>query len=230
MGTLLSHSSSSDLLSAFLSALRLQECSLVDALRVLLLAAALPEDQAAGDALLESFARNWHTANAPPYSADITVELVHSLIHLSDEIHGNRFGFALRNPSVSLLAFISAFRQRDPEGSVDEPTLRGMYRAIETAPLMPPLASGHALSRRIEVSGMPDKLQYGAWSDDVIVSIPEADSDLCITLQGDGLEFEPSFLDFRQSGEQAFRVRGTAVGEKAVLMVRQGLNAYVLLT
>ena len=155
----------------------------------------------------------------------MAVELVHALIHLSDEIHGNRFGFALRNPSISAQAFLSSFRARDPSASVDEIALRAMYRAVETAPIMPPLPSGDAAAREIVVSGMPKRLEYDTWSDDVFVRIPDADSDLCITLQGEGLEFEPALLDFRQSGQQAFRVRGTGVGGKSVLMVRQGLHA-----
>lgn len=225
LGNLLSHPDNQPLLAAYVASLRLGACSLVDALRVLLLSAALPEDQAAGDSLLDGFARGWHKAAAPAYNVDMAMELVHALIHLSDELHGNRFGFALRNPSACADSFISAFRSRIPDVSVDEATLRVLYRSVETAPLMPPIPNEHSSARALEVQGMPVRLSRNVWSDDITVRIPAPDSDFCITLQGDGLEFEPSFLDFRQTGEQTFCMRGTSLGRKAVLMVRQGLNA-----
>lgn len=212
------------LLCAYVDMFHFVRVRIDEALRIFLLAVALPGDPTAAETLLVGFARRYIAANADlGWEGEVTEELVFALMQLSDSLHESRFGFAMRNTGLTVDVFISAFRSKDPSGKVDDDTLEEVYYALEARPLSPP----GSRSRRVqfEPAKIQSKLTYAEWSDPIRVRIAHADPDFGVRLLGDGLEFEPAYLDFSRSDVAEFRVRGSALGLRSVLFARVGANA-----
>jgi hypothetical protein len=72
---------------------------------------------------------------------------------------------------------------------------------------------------------LPTRLTYKMQSDPIILRIPQADPDLTIHLFGQDLVFDPPFVTFARSSEASFRVMGTSLGTKSMIMCRSGPNA-----
>lgn len=72
---------------------------------------------------------------------------------------------------------------------------------------------------------VPPRLTYKVQSDPIIIRIPQADPHLSIQLHGQDLVFDPPVLTFAKSPEASFRVTGTSLGSKRVVLTKSGSNA-----
>lgn len=217
------------LLSTFLDRFHFEHMSIDDALRVFILAVRLPSDVQTAEALLRGFAIGYHRANerALPYDLAVAQELVLAVVSLNDMLYST-FGFAFPNHAVSLDRFFHSFRNRDLHHQVPDETLESLYYSIRNNRLVQALGPQDAHLLRdihLEPSRPSSKLTFNDWSDPITVSIPQPDGAFGIRLLGSGLEFDPPFLDFSNSAEASFRVRGTTLGAKSMLFGRVGAHA-----
>jgi hypothetical protein len=72
---------------------------------------------------------------------------------------------------------------------------------------------------------LPTCLTYRTQSEPITITIPEPDPKFAIKLHGTDLKFEPAFLTFAKSNTQTFRVTGTALGVRAMVLIKTGANA-----
>ncbi|ODO05594.1 hypothetical protein I350_04652 [Cryptococcus amylolentus CBS 6273] len=214
---------------AFVDRFHFNAVRIDDALRMLLLSIRLPTDPIACENLLYMFAEGYYEANRErvPYTREMTFDLVMAIMSFNDALYST-FGFALPNHAITRETFISAFRSKDPRGLVADQVLWDVYSSIRSMRLIQALASHeYRLERSVVMnpSQLPSKLTYGVWSERIYVSLPAADPMFRIKLLGEGLEFDPPVLDFAESSEESFRVRGTSLGSKSLLFDRVGSNA-----
>ncbi len=149
---------------------------------------------------------------------------------LNDAVNpGSGFGsFAFANPAISIDDFVGAFRTKDIEASVPTDLLEAIYMSIKRESLAQSLASSDArLLRQVIMTParLPTRLTLGQWSERIFVSIPKPDARFEVRLHGEGLAFDPPYLDFTSSTEESFRVMGTTLGARSFLMSRVGTNA-----
>jgi len=72
---------------------------------------------------------------------------------------------------------------------------------------------------------LPTRLTYRTPSEVFTISIPEPDPRFTIKLHGTDLQFDPPVLSFARSRTQSFRVTGTALGVRVMLLIKRGANA-----
>lgn len=77
----------------------------------------------------------------------------------------------------------------------------------------------------IEPAKLPMCLTYRAQSIPITITIPEPDAKFSIKLHGTDLKFDPPLLTFAKSNTQTFRVTGTALGVRAMVLIKVGANA-----
>jgi hypothetical protein len=218
------------LMRAYIDRFHFSGIRIDDALRMLLLAVRLPSDPNAAEMLLRGFAHRYFEANSEiiSFSRDLAEDLTLWIMQLNDTLYG-MYGFALPNHAITADVVIAAFQSKDPHGLVHPSLLSDIYSSLQQAPLDQALSTEEekTYGRDVEMvpSKMPGKLTYNTWSDVMKVRIPLADADFTLKLVGEGLEFDPPILDFAESREQAFRVRGTSLGPKSILFDRSGRNA-----
>lgn len=221
--------SNEKLLRAYVDRFKFTGIRIDEALRVFLLSLRMPHDPNDSENLLRGFAHRYFDANRNhvSFDRDLAAELVLATIQLNDALYGT-FGFALPNHAITKDIFISAFHSKDPRSLVPDDLLGRIYSSITSQPLAQSLGT-HQLAQAREVLITPSryqtKLTYGVWSDLIDVSIPRPDPTFRVKLRGQGVEFDPPLLDFADGATQSFRVRGTSLGTKSALFVRQGRNA-----
>jgi hypothetical protein len=74
-------------------------------------------------------------------------------------------------------------------------------------------------------SRLPDALTYRSPSQAITITIPEPDAKFWIKLHGTDLKFEPALLTFARQASQTFRVTGTALGSRVMVLIKGGPNA-----
>jgi hypothetical protein len=149
---------------------------------------------------------------------------------LNDAVNsGSGFGsFAFPNPAISIDDFVGAFRTKDIKGSVPTNLLEAIYTSVKRESLAQSLSTSEAASLReviVTPGRLPTRLTLNQWSERIYISIPKPDSRFAIRLHGEGLAFDPPYLDFTSSTEETFRVMGTSLGARSLLMSRLGSNA-----
>lgn len=217
------------LAQAFIDRFHFKSVQIDDALRMFLLSLRLPTDPTLCENMLRLFAYRYYEANQEiiSYDRDLAADLVLATIQLNDALFGT-FGFALPNHAITKDIFISAFRSKDPHVLVPDELLAAIYSSIRRNRLVQALATHEAHQAKevtVTPNRLPPKLTYNVWSDRVYISIPNPDPSFKIKLHGEGLEFDPPLLDFSNSMEESFRVRGLTLGTKSVLFDRVGGNA-----
>ena len=217
------------LLHSFIDRFHFTGIRIDQALRIFLLSIRMPHDPNDSEGLLRGFASRWFDANRDIVSFDreLAADIVLAIIQLNDALYGT-FGFALPNRSITKEIFISAFHSKDPRALVAADLLAAIYDSIRSRPLDQGLSSREYNQARdviVTPSRYQAKLTYGAWSESIYISIPQADPSFRVRLLGEGLEFDPPLLDFANDYEVSFRVRGTSLGSKTMIFERTGANA-----
>ncbi|KAF7984228.1 hypothetical protein HWV62_16036 [Athelia sp. TMB] len=210
------------------------------ALRVFLTSIHIPQKTNHGssyspfDSLLDSFAGRWYEANAGivAYDKDLAYRLVRAVVQLNEVLHGEiaveagPTNYPSRN--VTLRDFVDAFRRYDKAGLASDDLLSSIYDSIRHERLSQarnPTAGGPAEISITVKRSPPTRLTYRIQSEPIMLRIPQADPNLTIQLYGQGLTFDPPVLNFAKSPEASFRITGTALGPKTMVMSRSGPNA-----
>lgn len=238
LGEYLSRRTSKVVLKAFINSYSLTGLRIDKALRVFLQAVHLPvrsgNQTGALEYLMDSFASRWHEANAGivAYDKDLAVRLVRAIAQLNEVMHGEitdepgPTGYPKRN--VISRDFVEAFRRYDPRGLVLDDLLDKIYASIRRERLSQardPSASGDTPDVPITIKRpLPTRLTYRIQSEPIILRIPQPDPHLTIQLFGQDLVFDPPVLSFVRSSETSFRVTGTSLGPKTIIMWRSGPN------
>lgn len=77
----------------------------------------------------------------------------------------------------------------------------------------------------IDPSKLPSRLTYRCPSETITITIPEPDAKFHIKLHGKDLKFDPPYLNFAKTRTQTFRVTGTALGIRVMVLIKLGANA-----
>ncbi|CDO77634.1 hypothetical protein BN946_scf184946.g28 [Trametes cinnabarina] len=240
LGEFLARRSSKAALKSYVDSFGLTGLRIDKALRVFLQSIHIPAKAASGhqnplEYLLDSFASRWYEANATvvAYDKDLAIRLVRAIVQLNDVMHGGIAqepgitGYPKRN--VIARDFIEAFRRFDPRGLVSDDLLDKIYASIRREKLAQARhPSSIAIQPDIVITvkrPLPPRLTYRMQSEPVILRIPQPDPHLTIQLFGQDLVFDPPVLNFSKSSEVSFRVTGTQLGNKTIIMWRSGPNA-----
>ncbi|KAJ6499970.1 hypothetical protein C8R47DRAFT_1008806 [Mycena vitilis] len=239
LGDYLSRRTSKVVLKAYVDSFRFVGVRVDKALRAFLLSLNVPSkvvyNVTALDYMLDAFASRWYEANARivAYDKDLAGRLVRALVQLNDFLHGGiaqepgPTGFPTR--VITGRDFIDAFRRYDPRYLVSDELLEDLFDSIREERLSQArLSSNGGASSDIPIMikrPLPTRLTYKVQSDPIILRIQQADPDLTIQLFGQDLVFDPPLLTFARSSEASFRVTGTSLGSKAMIMCRSGPNA-----
>jgi len=199
------------------------------ALRAFLMSIRIPSDSAL-DSLLDAFSSRWYEANASMIAFDrnLTMRLVRLLVQLNDRLNGGIADEPGRStqPRQNLRReFVKFFRTWDPRNLVPEELLEDVYLSV--------VMEGLYQSRAPTVTEVPitikrappTRLTYKTMSEPVVLRIPQADPHLSIQLYGQDLIFEPPVLTFQKSPEASFRIMGTSLGVKTMMMCRSSPNS-----
>lgn len=235
VGEYLTRRSSKSTLKAYVDAFEFVGLRIDKALRAFLLSVWVPPTPGALEHLLDSFAGRWYEANAGivAFDKDQAIRLVRAILQLNEVLHGGVSQTPGMTPyprrNVLSKDFIEAFKRPDPRCLVPEDLLDKVYIAIRREHL------SHARNTSTSNSTpdivitvkrpIPPRLTYRLQSEPVVFRIPHPDPLLTIQLFGQDLVFEPSVLNFAKSAEASFRVTGTSLGPKTIIMWRSGPSA-----
>ncbi len=156
------------------------------------------------------------------------MRLVRSIIRLNEVIHPS----VAESPStarhyISVRDFTEVFRRHDPRGLVPDSSLEKIYHSVwrlKVSQSRDPSSGRQPILVTVK-RGIPSRLTYKRQSDPIVVRIPQIDPQLSICIYGKDLIFEPSTLTFSKSTEASFRVTGTSLGPKSLVMACSGLSA-----
>ncbi|KAF8893839.1 hypothetical protein BD779DRAFT_1669368 [Infundibulicybe gibba] len=237
LGEYLSRRTSKFALKAYLDNFGFLGLRVDRALRVFLYSVHLPSRSSYTsnplDHLLDAFASRWYEANAGvvAYDKDLAVRLVRALVQLNELLHDGiaevpgHTGYPKRD--VTSRDFLEAFRRYDVRNLVSDELLDDVYTSIRQERLSQarePSSAVPDIPIQIKRS-LPARLTYKIQSEPIILRIPQADPHLTIHLYGQDLIFDPPILNFVKSPEASFRVMGTSLGPKTMIMCRYGPNA-----
>ena len=236
LGDYLSRRTSKLVLKAFVDEFGFAGLGIEKALRVFLLTINVPTSLHghALEYLLDAFASRWYEANKGivAYDKDLAIRLVRALVTLNEMLHGGvsqepgPTGYPRHN--ITSRGFLDAFRRYDARGLVSDQQLEAVYKSVYHEKLFQaqnPSSPG-PLDITITVKrAVPPRLTYRVQSEPIILRIPQTDPELCIRLYGQGLHFEPDVLSFAKSSDASFRVTGTSLGAKTMIMFRSGPHA-----
>lgn len=238
LGNYLSQRSTKNVLRAFLDNFGFTALRIDIALRIFLQSVHIDNAAAQSqplDYLQETFAGRWYEANAKivAFDKDMALRLVRAIIQLNELLHGSiasEVGAPSTNGrNITSRDFYEAFRRYDPRRLVSDELLDDIYNSIKQERLTQARAPATiASSPDISVSFMrplPARLTYKMQSDPIIIRLPQPDPNLTLHLHGHDLIFEPSVLNFSKSPEASFRVTGTSLGTKTLVIRRSGPNA-----
>ncbi|RXW16721.1 hypothetical protein EST38_g9137 [Candolleomyces aberdarensis] len=184
--------------------------------------------------LQEIFASRWYEANAKivAFDKDMALRLVRAIVQLNELVHSSiasEVGAPLNTgQNITSRDFYEAFRRFDPRRLVSDELLDDLYNSIRQERLVQARPSASTTSPDIPVSFMrplPTRLTYKMQSDPIIIRLPQPDPNLTLHLHGHDLIFEPSVLNFSKSPEASFRITGTSLGSKTLVIRRSGPNA-----
>lgn len=238
MGEYLSQRTSKLVLKSYVDSFGFGGLRIDKALRAFLLSLHVPSRSSPThnslDSLLDAFASRWYEANAGivAYDKDMAIRLVRTVVQLNEFLHGgiaqesNTTSYPMR--SLTGRHFAEAFRRFDARRMVPDELLEEIYDAIRQERLCQAriFLPGSAPDAPITIKRtLPRRLTYKVQSEPIVLRIPQADPDLSIQLYGQGLVFDPPVLTFNKSSEVSFRVMGTSLGPKTMIMCRSGRNA-----
>lgn len=126
--------------------------------------------------------------------------------------------------------FIGRFREHDTRMVVPEDLLSRIYTSvrrerIEQASDNSIFSMTPDIEASIDPPKLPTHLTYRAPSDVFTITVPAPDTKFSIKLAGPDLVFDPPVLSFARSNTQSFRVTGTALGVRVMVLIKRGANA-----
>jgi serine/arginine repetitive matrix protein 2 len=230
LSTYLSRKSSRQILRSYIDQFGFTGVRIDQALRVFWSSVGSTTSQSAADNLLSGLATRWFDANSQlvSFDRDLAMRIVGAIMQLNQALHPSQYGSdnSSRTRHITAREFISAFRRYDPRYLVADDMLEHIYDAVERDKLSQPLRSSNAANLRISLKQpIPMRLIYKNETEPIVVKIPSPDSNFSIQLLGHGLLFNPPVLHFHSSSEASFRVTGTALGTKTIIMSRIGPHA-----
>jgi serine/arginine repetitive matrix protein 2 len=238
LGDYLSRRTSKVVLKAYVDSFGFTGMRVDRALRVFLYSINVPvrssHNHSPLDYLLDAFASRWYEANARivAYDKDLAIRLVRALVQLNELLHDGisqepgSTNYPKRN--ITSRDFLEAFRRYDVRYLVSDELLEDVYESVLEEKLSQARNTSHGGPSDVTIMikrPLPTRLTYKVQSDPIILRIPQADPQLTIQLYGQDLIFEPSVLSFTKSLEASFRVMGTSLGSKTMIMCRSGPNA-----
>lgn len=238
LGEYLSRRASRLALKAYIDSFGLTGMRIDKAMRVFLLSIAVPPkllgQGSTLEYLLDAFASRWYEANAGivAYDKDLAVRLVRATAQLNEVMHSGVAhepgitGYPRRN--ITSRDFVDAFRRFDPRCLVPDELLDKIYASIRRERLSQARVAGPGQPSDIPITikkALPPRLTYRIQSEPIILRIPQPDTQLTIQLFGQDLVFDPPVLTFSRSAEASFRVTGTSLGPKSIIMWRSGPTA-----
>ncbi|PWN21393.1 hypothetical protein BCV69DRAFT_298410 [Microstroma glucosiphilum] len=239
-----------NVMEAFVKLQKVTGVSIESSLRMVMMEIRFPDDSAAFEALLMTFASHWVSENKHlikrTFSERLAADLTFAIMALNDAMHcrpaegdeGARspieqdyeapgiFSEAL--PSLSQGAFIAAFRDQDPAMTLSDRTLLRIYSSVCAEPIQQGLDRSEASVRkavRVHGAGLPLKLVYGVPSEPIVVSISAVDPDFSIRLYGSDLTFDPPILSFAEETTRSFTITSKTLGVRQAVFVRSGRSA-----
>jgi hypothetical protein len=235
LGDYLSKRSSKAVLKAYLDTFGFFGLRIDRALRIFLHSMAMPTRTPHHlEYLLDAFAGRWYDANSGivEYDKDTAHRLVRAIVQLNDLLHD---GIAYEpgpteypQRDVTSKDFLEAFRRYDPRCLVSDELLEDIYESIRREKLSQsrsPTPGSVADITIVIKRAIPTRLTWKMQSDPIVLRIPHADPHLSIRLYGHDLVFDPPLLNFAKSPEASFRVTGSSLGSKSIVMRRSGPNA-----
>ncbi|BGP25590.1 ARF guanyl-nucleotide exchange factor [Rhodotorula toruloides] len=237
LGVYLANPNHRSVLRAYTERFRFAGVRIDDAIRLFLMSVRLPYDVKAAEHMLGVVASIWAEANpASGFDPAVTLSLVMALLRLSDALHGTdgpdgRF-FNVTKPQTppNVDQFIEAFREADPRSVVSEDLLSRVYTSvrrerIEHASDNSIFSMTPDIEANIEPAKLPTQLIHRVPSETFTITIPEPDPRFTIKLHGNDLQFDPPVLSFARSNKQSFRLTGTALGVRVMVLIKRGANA-----
>ena len=206
-----------------------------DALRMFLMTVRLPHNLESAEYVLSVIASQWTEMNGTTgFDPSLTLSLVMAIMKLSDALHAGLSTeeslFSFPNSAITVDDFIAAFRERDTRLLVPEDLLTRIYASvrkekIEQASDNSMFSMTPDIEATMEPAKLPTRLTYRTPSDLITITIPAPDAKFSIKLHGTDLKFEPNVLSFARSATQSFRVTGSALGVRAMVLIKYGANA-----
>ena len=235
LGEYLSKRSSKAVLKAYLDSFGFFGLRIDRALRVFLHSMTMPTRPPHHlEYFLDAFAGRWYDANSGivEYDKDTAHRLVRAIVQLNDLLHDGiahepgPTGYSQRE--VTCRDFLDAFRRYDPKSLVSDELLEDIYDSVLREKLSQSRGStpGGAAEITIVIKrAIPARLTWKMQSEPIVLRIPQIEPDLRIRLYGHDLIFDPPILNFAKSPEVSFRVTGTSLGSKSIVMRRSGPKA-----
>ena len=233
LGEYLSNKNSRNALKAYIDAFGFAGLPIDTALRIFLLSIHIPANPNVLEAFLDTFASRWYEANAGviAFDRDLAVRLARAIVRLNEALHSNitqEPGFLPFSPHVVISRdFVDAFRAHDVRRLVPDSMLEGIYRSVRQEKLCQarkPTNTRLAIPISLKRS-LPSRITYKRQSEPIVVRIPQSDPKLVVRIYGQDLTFEPSELTFAKSSEASFRITGTSLGPKTVILTCAGPEA-----
>ncbi|KAI5478706.1 ARF guanyl-nucleotide exchange factor [Pseudohyphozyma bogoriensis] len=236
VGAYLSDPGNKHILRAYIERFRFGGVRIDDALRMFLMTLRFPHTVEAAEYFLGVLAHQWTEVNGSSgFDPSLTYSLVYAIMRLSDALHArgpheDNTLYSLPNAAISVDDFISAFKEQDPRLLVPEDLLTRIYASvrkerIEEASDNSMFSMTPDIEAEILPAKIPVRLTYRTPSDPITITIPEPDPKFSIKLHGIDLKFDPPVLNFAKSTSQTFRVTGSALGVRAMVLIKLGANA-----
>ncbi|CAG8613915.1 10287_t:CDS:2, partial [Paraglomus occultum] len=245
LGIYLADQNHKKVLLAYLDRLNFEGIYIDEALRIFLMSIVLPQTQTDINYLITAFAKRWHHANAnvAKFNDETAIKLTFAMIDLNNKLHKcetvGKSSATLpdaaahsdsSDSSVTIEDFINRFRRESDQFClVPDNMLEKVYRSIRDEKLETAWDDTMENTPQIPVtfqpSRLPSRLTLKEPSDFITVSIPSPDPHFYIRLHGQDLRFEPSVLDFSRQNAKRFRITGTTLGSKSMMLIKSGAHA-----
>ncbi|CAG8634605.1 8770_t:CDS:1 [Paraglomus brasilianum] len=244
LGIYLADQNHKKVLLAYLDRLNFEGIYIDEALRIFLMSIVLPQTQTDINYLITAFAKRWHHANAnvAKFNDETAIKLTFATLELNNKLHKcetvGKSSATLpdaahadtSDSSVTIEDFINRFRRESDQFClVPDNMLEKVYRSIRDEKLETAWDDTMEDTPQIPVTfqptRLPSRLTLKEPSDFITVSIPSPDPHFYIRLHGQDLRFEPSVLDFSRQNTKRFRITGTTLGSKSMMLIKSGAHA-----
>ncbi|GAA5875063.1 hypothetical protein JCM16303_004997 [Sporobolomyces ruberrimus] len=241
LGAYLANPNHRHVLRSYIERFRFGGVRIDDALRLFLMSVRFPpQDRKAAEYVLGVLANVWAETNVSSgFDPTLAFSLIVSILRLSDALHSSEERDTTEGPilpssrSTQMLSvdeFIGKFREHDTRMVVQEDLLSRIYTSvrrerIEQASDNSIFSMTPDIEATIEPAKLPTHLTYRTPSDVFTITVPAPDTKFSIKLAGPDLVFDPPVLSFARSATQSFRVTGTALGVRVMVLIKRGANA-----
>ncbi|GAA6010585.1 hypothetical protein JCM11491_002983 [Sporobolomyces phaffii] len=241
LGAYLANPNHRHVLRSYIERFRFGGVRIDDALRLFLMSVRFPpQDRKAAEYVLGVLANVWAEMNVSSgFDPSLAFSLIVSILRLSDVLHSSEERDDGEGPilpssrathMLTVDEFIGRFRENDTRMVVQEDLLSRIYTSvrrerIEQASDNSIFSMTPDIEATIEPAKLPTHLTYRTPSDVFTITVPAPDTKFSIKLAGPDLVFDPPVLSFARSATQSFRVTGTALGVRVMVLIKRGANA-----